>query len=507
MALSSSWRRLALCLGSLLAFGCARPIAMRGDGWWSIRTAHVHLETDAGRDRGIREAARLEDMHRALSSTFYHCTEHDQDVAEVVILGNEDEFLDLAGQVSGTSLSGSDGMLAQPRRIVTLAAELDAPGGRQVATHELTHGMVAACFPNAPTWLNEGLAGVFETILLPEPEVAVIGYPSRRTTEMPLFLTRVEHQQFDVRYTPRAALPSVYDVIHGPSSTFYHAPTGGMITSSAAGVAANYTAATLVVYMLAIGPSPALRARFVSYLESLRRGVDPGFAFAMAFEDVDLQRELDGFLDGHPFDVHERILPRADVSPPAVHAIGPAEAHLRLAELEVQSRARAGTPNARTHLALVDRDPSWRPQSALLRADLDPIGADRQVAIATTLAPNDLDVMRARAILALRDGDHALVATLARRLEGRVDLRPSDLVVLADLERDAGDLAGAEARAHALLRTDRSRWGAWAVLARVALERGDTTRARELVGVLRVMTARSAEARATVRDLDARLAP
>jgi len=507
MTHSCSWRRLALCLGSLLAFGCVRPIAMRGDGWWSIRTAHVHLETDAGRDRGMREAARFEEMHRALSSIFYHCTEHEEDVAEVVILGNEDELIDLAGRVAGTSLRGSDGMLAQPRRIVALAAELDAPGGRQVAAHELTHGMVDACFPNAPTWLNEGIAGVFETIVVPEGDVVVFGYPSRRASGMPLFSTRIEYQQFDVRYAPRAALPSVYSVIHEPSSTFYHAPTGGMITTSAEGVAANYTAATLVVYMLAIGPSAALRTRFVSYLESLRRGVDPAFAFAMAFEDVDLQRELDDFLDGHPFDVHERVLPRAAVSPPAVHAMGPAEAHLRLAELEVQSRHREGTPNARAHLALVDRDPSWRPQSALFRADLDPIAADRQVAIATRLAPDDLDVMRARAILALRDGDHALAATLARRLEGRVDLRPSDLVVLADLERDAGDLEGAEARARALLRTDRSRWGAWAVLARVAMERGDTTRARELVGVLRVMTAHSAEARATVRDLDARLAP
>ncbi len=41
--------------------------------------------------------------------------------------------------------------------------------GLGTLTHELVHPLVEADFPTAPTWLNEGIASVFEQPLLPKP--------------------------------------------------------------------------------------------------------------------------------------------------------------------------------------------------------------------------------------------------------------------------------------------------------------------------------------------------
>lgn len=54
------------------------------------------------------------------------------------------------------------GTIAIPPRIVVRGSH--TRGMAQVVTHELTHRLVAACLPDAPVWLHEGLAMYFETI-------------------------------------------------------------------------------------------------------------------------------------------------------------------------------------------------------------------------------------------------------------------------------------------------------------------------------------------------------
>jgi hypothetical protein len=52
----------------------------------------------------------------------------------------------------------------QERRIV-----MNAGLGLGTLTHELVHPIVASDFPDAPTWLNEGIASLFEGPVLPRP--------------------------------------------------------------------------------------------------------------------------------------------------------------------------------------------------------------------------------------------------------------------------------------------------------------------------------------------------
>ena len=41
--------------------------------------------------------------------------------------------------------------------------------GLGTLTHEIVHPLVEADFPEAPTWLNEGIASVFEAPVIPKP--------------------------------------------------------------------------------------------------------------------------------------------------------------------------------------------------------------------------------------------------------------------------------------------------------------------------------------------------
>ncbi len=50
------------------------------------------------------------------------------------------------------------------RRIV-----MNAGSGLGTLTHELVHPIVEADFPNAPTWVNEGIASLFEAPVIPKP--------------------------------------------------------------------------------------------------------------------------------------------------------------------------------------------------------------------------------------------------------------------------------------------------------------------------------------------------
>ncbi len=69
----SRFHALIVATALLSASGCARSLQARAQNWWSVRTPHVHLETDAGRERAVRTAEHLEQLHRGLSTVFWSC--------------------------------------------------------------------------------------------------------------------------------------------------------------------------------------------------------------------------------------------------------------------------------------------------------------------------------------------------------------------------------------------------------------------------------------------------
>jgi tetratricopeptide (TPR) repeat protein len=129
--------------------------------WTEVRTAHVQVLTDAGREVGERVATRMEELRAALAAATPALV---VEVAPVQVLVFRDATLarayaprwrGLADDVAGYFHAGPD------RRRVLFAD--DRGRTPSVAQHEYTHALLDAALSDAPLWLNEGLAEYFST--------------------------------------------------------------------------------------------------------------------------------------------------------------------------------------------------------------------------------------------------------------------------------------------------------------------------------------------------------
>lgn len=467
---------LLLAVATSTSAGCVRSVEARGERWWEARTEHVHLETDTGRERAAEAAEQLEDLHRALTLAFYRCAERDQSAIEVTLLSREDEYLELAPDTAGVYLHGTDGVLVLPPRVLTADVGLDERTA--VFAHELTHRFVRACFPNAPVWLHEGLAKVFETVRIRFGRV-VVGRPAYRFTDSPYTELRWEDGATQA-YFPRSALPDATTLVSMPRAAFYSGALRMLPGDTHVSVrTANYAAGWALVHLLAMGPDPALRSRFRAYLGSLEASPEPrAGTFAAAFAGVDLDRRLAAYAQAGRFASTTRPWSRGPRIEPRMRAVPGPEAQLRLAELRLATRPTVrALPTVLAHLALARRDPTLRARASLVEAALEPEKAVLHVREARELAPDDVDVQRASALIALDRRDLATAGAAARALAQRGDLRAVDLVVLAAIERESGQLDPALEHARAAVESDRLSPSTWDELARVLQARGQTAEA------------------------------
>ncbi len=150
----------------------ARSVATRT--WTEVRTPHVQVLTDGGREVGERVASRMEDLRAALAAATPALV---ADVAPVQVIVFRDEALarayaptwrGLKDDVAGFFHAGPD-----RRRVLFVDDRGRTPS---VAQHEYTHALLDAALPDAPLWLNEGLAEYFSTFRV-EGESARAGGP------------------------------------------------------------------------------------------------------------------------------------------------------------------------------------------------------------------------------------------------------------------------------------------------------------------------------------------
>jgi hypothetical protein len=121
---------------------------MRAEGWWSARTAHVHLFSDGGRDEAIAAARRLEALHDDVAAAFYRCGPvGGEEVIEVTVLSHDDEYDEIRNGTRGFALGPVSALVSFPGRIVLPGSSLEGDGRAQVFAHEMTHLRVSACFP------------------------------------------------------------------------------------------------------------------------------------------------------------------------------------------------------------------------------------------------------------------------------------------------------------------------------------------------------------------------
>ena len=166
----------AALAGSLAAAGAhASPAStVAAHAWTGVRTAHLEVVTDAPRTVAMRVALRLENMHRSLAELLPPLVVEASPVQVIVFRDASlaqayaPTWRGLQDDVAGFSHAGPD-----RRRVVFADDQGRTPS---VAQHEYVHSLLDVASPDAPLWLDEGLAEYFSTFTTDDGR-AVLGSP------------------------------------------------------------------------------------------------------------------------------------------------------------------------------------------------------------------------------------------------------------------------------------------------------------------------------------------
>lgn len=267
---------------------------------------------------------------------------------------------------------------------------------RPTFVHELTHRFVRHTFPQAPVWLNEGLAEYFETIAV-DGGKAILGR-SRRVFQRGGSWTSGHYG------IPADALPSFDVMLSMDARTFYAAkreldgPDKGDAEEEAEHrQTANYASAWAMVHVLKNG-SPENAARLDKWLEKMAAGEPARASFDAAFGDVsldELEAARKALIERHL--TRDISLLRTDydakgAAPREDRAMRPAEVS-ELWGWAYAETGKGGTREVRAHaMAALEEEPS-SPTAHLLMATVHqaegaPTRADDEIQVAVYEAPD-----------------------------------------------------------------------------------------------------------------------
>ena len=396
--------------------GCAYPVHERASGWLMVETSHIQLRTNIRRDAAIQLANEMQYSYELLANYALPCAHRgDEDRVQVTVLPTP-QFVQYAGpNVGGFYNRARVTWFADHDSQVVLPDDLGLESN-QVVLHEMTHRLVEACFVRAPPWLNEGLAGFFETMLV-EADRVVIGYPPYAIRTSLRVGPPTSSRGYGLRIWPVAmyALPSIESMI-GLTTWQAHEWTE---------TAPRYATAWALVHFLVIG-APDLGPRFKAYLEGLQNPAsDPQRLFAKLFEDVPLQDRLNKYLltgnlqllkSNHP------LGKRDGGWEPRVRDMREEEAHVHLAWMNARARDEQGRDRLQLHLAAAMQNPRSRDDAYLVAAYArlasgDLAGAQREVEDGLRESPDKPAFLEARLdVLLARKAGAAELRTAAERL-------------------------------------------------------------------------------------------
>lgn len=320
MRLDECSERLGCVLVAIALTACATPPMTAG--WSEARTQHIVLRSNLGLEETRDVASELQQLRDVIAATAFQCAfSRNLPPVQVTLLHSEhyDALVgtESEGQFRSTELGWVGGYADQ----VLLRGGMSLSRSASVFRHELTHRLVAACFPMAPTWLNEGIASFFESTEL-EGDVVRLGLPTylaSRHLDVPS-LEFIDDRRVVV--IPLDRTPSVSTLRALDGNTFYSNDS-----------VYNYAGSWALVHLLEVGDSD-LSPRFQRYLGALDgRHTDPDKVWLTEFAGIDLEARLPrylGGLDGTHFEM-DVSLPRRPA--PATHALDSAETNLHLAWL------------------------------------------------------------------------------------------------------------------------------------------------------------------------------
>jgi hypothetical protein len=446
--------RLASLVVYLAVSGCAYSAQSRAADWIVVDTQHVRLRTSLSRGRAVDIAADLQRTRDLLAASVLKCAfSGDTDRFAVTVLPAS-EFDDIAarpnviGEYSRLPVSwlpDYEGQIILPDDLRRLAV--------QVYQHELVHHLVSACMPQAPMWLNEGLATLLETAFV-EDGILNIGLPRFVIVKDPRPPTNGFYRGVAIMSVWRDYLRPVDTLVHMSPKKFYS------VESNISAVQYNYASAWALVNFLELG-APDLHARFAAFLGALTgdKEVDAAALFAAHLGGAELQARLDRYLSAGSFPIVKlpAVAPRR--SAPVVRPLSAGEAHLHWAWL--WSKAPDGaeaSAHVQEHLAAARQDPAAAGAAHLLAAVLaktngDEDGAEREVEKGLVASPDHPGLLQAAVELKLfRGQDPSAPAARLRPLAKTAD----QMCAVAGATLVAGDAPAAAALAHRALAMKRT---------------------------------------------------
>lgn len=430
-------------LVTLAAFivGCfgAQP---RTEGWVEVTTKHVRLRSMQDVETATRIATGLQRSRDALATSFLDCpTDPTRGRIEVTTLPEEE--YELVGPRRSAGFYQNPGLSAltsSPGQIV-VREELTFEA-RQVFQHEIVHRLVATCYPQAPSWLNEGLASFLETVEV-GPSRLVVGVPTFRISPLATSANPVWARSATLMEVPIGWLPPTNALVNMNRGEFNAADENRFENLS------HRAAAWALVHYLEIG-APDLSPRFDRYLGSLRAGArSPEEAWVREFGDVDVNGRVRAYLTEATQYVELAWKAPARATPVA-RPMTRAQGELHWAWLwsfhSAEDRA-----HAREHALRAMSDPTARAEAALIVA-LAELAEGKKAAARATVDRGLSESPRDAALLAfaveLRHAlwrDHGAMSPDADELAARllpIAALPEQHVVLS---------------AHALIRNDAER--------------------------------------------------
>jgi hypothetical protein len=170
----------ALVLASSLSlFACATligqplvPPERGGSAWIEVTSVHFVLKTDLDVGAARDASATLEEMFAALSDWGFPSEDKPKFRIDVVWFRSIRDFQALTSQMAAGRFypAGLHDFEARP---ITLLGGAFVQSTRESLQHELTHWFVHYYYPQAPRWLDEGLAQYMETLAIEERTVVI----------------------------------------------------------------------------------------------------------------------------------------------------------------------------------------------------------------------------------------------------------------------------------------------------------------------------------------------
>jgi hypothetical protein len=422
--------------------GCAHGVHERAAGWSVAETAHVRVYTSVGATRAAQLADEMQRIRDRMAGTVLPCAFGGRSDRIVVAVLRRWELKEVFPAGAGAEYrTARYSWIPDFERQIVMPDEFDDET-RHVYQHELAHHLVSSCFPRAPSWLQEGLAGFLQSAVI-EGERVVIGLPSYYLPRGP---RRDRYQVLSylgarVQVVEREWLPPVEELVALSFDQFYQRESGNWMRRTA-----NYAASWALVHMLEMS-DPDLRRRFGAFLHELRRPeADPRKTFADSFRGVDLQARLDRYVrrGRMPYVSTTAPVPRRGAA--RVRQLSPGQAHLQWALLWSGAGDQDDAREAMVaHLAAARAHSDTRVRAHLLAAASlagsgDTAAGEREVAEALGLAPRDAEALHALVELRLARNHDPTAA--AARLQ-QVARSAEQLCALAAVELRRGNRADA----------------------------------------------------------------